>query len=156
MFGADFQGFTYISGKTENSLFSLSATSKPPIYRQILRLPCVEDTPIPKFITERREAIYENAPPFRFGFSNEWSSNITCSERRILPIIIDKQCVTIKLVGSDLTINARPFIIIPVSSGWQRECPAVPADYLDIRPEDSLGIRKLKKLSALDSSQLEN
>ena len=33
---------------------------------------------------------------------------------------------------------------------------AVPADYLDIRPEDSPGIRKLKKLSALDSTQLEN
>ena len=33
---------------------------------------------------------------------------------------------------------------------------AVPADYLDIHPEDSPGIRKLKRLSALDSTQLEN
>ena len=32
----------------------------------------------------------------------------------------------------------------------------VPADYLDIRPEDSPGIKKLKKLSVLDSTQLEN
>ena len=144
------------SGKTENSLFSHSATPKPPIYRQILRLPCVEVTPISKVITEWRETIYENIPLFRFGFSREWSSNTACSERRILPIVADKQHVAIKLAGSDLTINARPFIIIPVSTGWRRECPAVPADYLDIRPEDSPGIRKLKKLSALDSSQLEN
>ena len=32
----------------------------------------------------------------------------------------------------------------------------VPADYLDIREEDAPGIKKLKKLAALDSSQLEN
>ena len=38
----------------------------------------------------------------------------------------------------------------------QQKVYAVPADYLDIRPEDSPGIRKLKKLSALDSTQLEN
>ena len=33
---------------------------------------------------------------------------------------------------------------------------AVPADYLDIREEDAPGIKKLKKLAALDSTQLEN
>ena len=33
---------------------------------------------------------------------------------------------------------------------------AAPMDYLDIHPEDSPGIRKLKKLAALDSSQQEN
>jgi len=38
----------------------------------------------------------------------------------------------------------------------QQKVYAVPADYLDIRPEDSPGIKKLKKLSALDSTQLEN
>jgi len=32
----------------------------------------------------------------------------------------------------------------------------VPADYLDIREEDAPGIKKLKKLAALDSTQLEN
>ena len=32
---------------------------------------------------------------------------------------------------------------------------AVPADYLDIREEDAPGIKKLKKLAALDSTQLE-
>ena len=38
----------------------------------------------------------------------------------------------------------------------QQKVYAVPADYLDIHPEDSPVIRKLKKLSALDSTQLEN
>ena len=38
----------------------------------------------------------------------------------------------------------------------QSKVYAVPADFLKIRPEDSPGIRKLKKLSALDSTQLEN
>ena len=38
----------------------------------------------------------------------------------------------------------------------QQKVYAVPADYLDIHPEDSPGIRKLKRLSALDSTQLEN
>ena len=104
----------------ENSLLSHFATSNPPIYRQILRLPCVEDTPIPKFITEWKEAVYEKDPPFRFGFSNKWSSNIACSERRKLLIIVDKQGVTIKPTSSDLTINARPFIMNPVSSGWRQ------------------------------------
>ena len=33
---------------------------------------------------------------------------------------------------------------------------SVPADYLDIREEDAPGIKKLKKLAALDSTQLEN
>ena len=33
---------------------------------------------------------------------------------------------------------------------------AAPADYLTIREEDAPGITKLKKLAALDSSQLEN
>ena len=37
-----------------------------------------------------------------------------------------------------------------------RQVPAVPADYLTIREEDALGIKKLKRLSALDSTQLEN
>ena len=32
----------------------------------------------------------------------------------------------------------------------------VPEDFLDIREEDAPGIKKLKKLAALDSSQLEN
>ena len=38
----------------------------------------------------------------------------------------------------------------------QQKVYAVPADFLTIRPEDSPGIRKLKRLSALDSTQLEN
>ncbi len=33
---------------------------------------------------------------------------------------------------------------------------AVPVDYLSIREEDAPGIKKLKKLAALDSTQLEN
>ena len=42
------------------------------------------------------------------------------------------------------------------AGGSMRQVPVVPADYLDIRPEDSPGIKKLKRLSALDSTQLEN
>ena len=38
----------------------------------------------------------------------------------------------------------------------QQKAYAVPADYLTIREEDAPGIKKLKKLSALDSTQLEN
>jgi len=119
-------------------------------------LPCVEDTPIPKFITERREAIYENAPPFRFGFADKCTSINRLFRTDVTAISYSKTAFFIEPESSDLTIYARPFIMFPVSSGWRRECPAVSADYLDIRPEDSLGIRKLKKLSALDSSQLEN
>ena len=38
----------------------------------------------------------------------------------------------------------------------QQKVYAAPADFLTIREEDAPGIRKLKKLSALDSTQLEN
>ena len=38
----------------------------------------------------------------------------------------------------------------------QQKVYAVPADYLSIREEDAPGIKKLKKLAALDSTQLEN
>ena len=33
---------------------------------------------------------------------------------------------------------------------------AIPEDFLTIRPDDSPGLKKLKKLAALDSTQLEN
>ncbi|MBO4633702.1 MAG: hypothetical protein J5858_17440 [Lentisphaeria bacterium] len=33
---------------------------------------------------------------------------------------------------------------------------AVPADFLTIRPDDSPGIKRLKRLASLDSTQLEN
>ena len=33
---------------------------------------------------------------------------------------------------------------------------AVPEDFLTIRPDDSPGIKRLKKLASLDSTQLEN
>ena len=32
----------------------------------------------------------------------------------------------------------------------------VPADYLDIREEDAPGIKKLKRLASLDTTELEN
>ena len=38
----------------------------------------------------------------------------------------------------------------------QQKVYAVPADFLTIRPDDSPGLKKLKKLAALDSTQLEN
>ena len=38
----------------------------------------------------------------------------------------------------------------------QHKVHVVPADYLSIREEDAPGIKKLKKLAALDSTQLEN
>ena len=38
----------------------------------------------------------------------------------------------------------------------QQKVYAVPPDYLSIREEDAPGIKKLKKLAALDSTELEN
>ena len=38
----------------------------------------------------------------------------------------------------------------------KRKICAIPEDFLTIRPVDSPGIKKLKKLAALDSTQLEN
>ena len=108
------------SGKTENSLFSHSATPKPPILRQILRLPRVEDTRIFKVITEWREAIYGDSRLFGFGFSREWSSNIASSELRTLRFYIDTQLLAINQASSDLTINARAFIMFFVSPA---QCP---------------------------------
>ena len=38
----------------------------------------------------------------------------------------------------------------------QQKVYAVPADFLTIRPDDSPGLKKLKRLAALDSTQLDN
>ena len=110
------------SGKTENSLFSHFATSNPPIYRQILRLRCVEDTPIPKFITECREAVYENAPLFQFGFDDKCTSINRLFRNEVTAISYSKTPFFIEPESSDLTKNARPFIMFPVSSGWRQFC----------------------------------
>ncbi len=40
--------------------------------------------------------------------------------------------------------------------GGNARVPTVPEDFLTVLPDDSPGIKKLKKLSALDSTQLEN
>ena len=106
------------SGKTEISLVSHSATSNPPIYRQILRLRCVEDTPIPKFITDCREAVYENDPLFRFGFADKCTSINRLFRTEVTAISYSKASLFIVPVSSDLMKNARPFIMFPVSSGW--------------------------------------
>ena len=108
------------SGKKENSLSAHSATSNPPIYRQILRLPCVEDTPFPKFITECREAIYENDPLFRFGFADKCTSINRLFRTEITAISYSKASLFIEPESSDLTKNARPFIMFTVSSGWRQ------------------------------------
>ena len=113
-----------IPGKTENSLSSHSATSNPPIYRQILRLRCVEDTPIPKFITERREAIYENDHLFRFGFADKCTSINRLFRTEVTAISYSKTAFFIEPESLDLTIYARPFIMNPVSSGWRRYAPS--------------------------------
>ena len=107
------------SGKTENSLLSHSATSNPPIYRQILRLRCVEDTPIPKFITDWKEAAYENAPLFRFGFADKCTSINRLFRTEVTAISYSKASLFIEPESSDLMKNARPFIMNPVSSDWR-------------------------------------
>ena len=38
----------------------------------------------------------------------------------------------------------------------QQKVNAVPADYLTIRPDDSPGIKRLKRLASLDITQLES
>ena len=106
------------SRKTENSLPSHSATSNLPIYRQILRLRCVEDTPIPKFITDCREAVYENASLFRFGFADKCTSINRLFRTEATAISYSKASLFIEPESSDLMKNALPFIMNPVSSRW--------------------------------------
>ena len=79
----------------------------------------VEDTPIPKFITERREAIYEKAPLFRFGFADKCTSINRLFRTEVTAISYSKASLFIEPVSSDLMKNAWPFIMNPVSSGWR-------------------------------------
>jgi len=41
-------------------------------------------------------------------------------------------------------------------AGGNARVPTVPEDFLTVLPDDSPGIKKLKKLAALDYTQLEN
>ena len=93
------------------------------------------------------------------GFADKCTSINRLFRTEVIAISYSKASLFIEPESSDLTKNARPFIMFPVSSGWRqyaRVLPAVSAGYPDIRPEDSPGIWKLKNFSALDSTQLEN